>query len=87
MMQKIRWAILILGVLVLIAVMVQNSHPVILKLFFFETELPTSTLLLATSVLSFLIGALTTGRMMWRRKPGESRRRKVPAASPPSTGL
>jgi len=67
MLQNLRWAILILGVLVLIAVMVQNSHPVILKLFFFETELPTSTLLLATSVLSFLIGALTTGRMLWQR--------------------
>ncbi len=67
MMRNIRWAILILGVLVLIAVMVQNSDPVILKLFFFETELPTSTLLLATSVLSFLVGALTAGRMLWQR--------------------
>ena len=67
MLQNLRWAILILGVLVLIAVMVQNSEPVTLKLFFFETQLPTSTLLLATSVLSFLIGALTTGRMLWQR--------------------
>ena len=67
MMQNIRWAFLILGVLVLIAVMVQNSHPVILRLFFFETELPASILLLATSVLSFLLGALTTGRMLWQR--------------------
>ncbi len=82
MLQKIRWAILILGVLVLIAIMVQNSHPVLLKLFFFETELPTSTLLLATSVLSFLIGALTTGRMIWRRDPDPQRLKDVPASSP-----
>ncbi len=82
MMQKIRWAILILGVLVLIAVMVQNSHPVLLKLFLFETELPTSTLLLATSVLSFLIGALTTGRMMWHRDTRRHHVKDTPATAP-----
>jgi uncharacterized integral membrane protein len=85
MMRKIRWAILILGILVLIAIMVQNSHPVLLKLFFFETQLPTSTLLLATSVLSFLIGALTTGRMMWHRDapPHQTHQpQNAPAATP-----
>jgi uncharacterized integral membrane protein len=69
MMRKIRWAILILGILCLTAAMLQNSHLVLLKLFFFETKLPTSTLLLATSVISFLLGALTLGRMMRRREP------------------
>jgi len=68
MMQKIRWSILILGVIVLLAAMLQNSGPVTLKLFFFETAMPISVLLLATSVTSFLVGGLTIGRMLRRRE-------------------
>lgn len=83
MMRKIRWAILILGVLVLIAVMVQNSHAVTLKLLRYETQLPASTLLLATSVLSFLLGVLTSGRMLGRRSP-RPRREASPSSARPS---
>lgn len=82
MMRKIRWAILILGVLVLITVMVQNSHAVTLKLLRYETQLPASTLLLATSVLSFLIGVLTSGRMLGRRSPRARRETAASSARP-----
>ncbi len=63
-MRKIRWFISILGVIVLLAAMIQNAEPTTLKLFAFETRLPTSILLLATSVTSFLIGGLVVGRLM-----------------------
>jgi len=78
MMQKIRWAILILGILVLLTAMVQNSQPVPLKLFLFETAMPTSIVLLVTSATSFLIGAITAGRMLRRRDAGRNQ------ASPPT---
>jgi uncharacterized integral membrane protein len=65
-MQKIRWAILLLGIIVLLTAMLQNSGNVPLKLFFFETQLPVSVLLLVTAAVSFLIGAITTGRMLKR---------------------
>jgi uncharacterized integral membrane protein len=65
-MQKIRWAILLLGIIVLLAAMIQNSENAQLKLFFYETQLPVSVLLLVTSAVSFLIGAITTGRMLKR---------------------
>jgi len=67
MMQKIRWAILILGIVVLMTAMIQNSDPVTLKFLVYEAELRISILLLVTSVVSFLIGAITTGRILRRR--------------------
>jgi uncharacterized integral membrane protein len=78
MMQKIRWSILIFGVIVLLAAMLQNSGPLTLKLFFFETAIPISVLLLTTSVISFLIGGLTIGRMLRRREPVQ----KIDSQSP-----
>lgn len=84
MLQKIRWAILIFGILALVAAMIQNSEPVRLKLFFFETEMPTAILLLATSAISFLIGGLTVGRFLWRREAAQSEKKTTP---PPKTAF
>lgn len=94
-MQKIRWAILLLGIGVLLAAMLQNSTTAPLKLFFYKTELPISVLLLVTAAVSFLLGALTTGRMLRRsarikaanekptEKPSEKPTEKTsPPASP-----
>ena len=67
MMQKIRWAILILGIIVLMTAMIQNSAPVTLKFLVYEAEMPTSILLLVVSAVSFLLGAATTGRILRRR--------------------
>lgn len=65
-MQKIRWAILLMGVIVLLAAAIQNSENVLLKLFFYETQLPVSVLLLVTSTISFFLGAFTMGRLLRR---------------------
>jgi uncharacterized integral membrane protein len=76
-MQKIRWTILLTGVVVLLAAAVQNSENVLLKLFFYETQLPVSVLLLVTSTVSFLIGAFTMGRLIRQRTKGKP----LPAAA------
>lgn len=59
MMQKIRLLLIALGVIVLVTAMVQNSDPLTLKLFWLQKTVPTSVLLLATSLISFLLGGLT----------------------------
>jgi H+/Cl- antiporter ClcA len=69
MLQKIRWLLVILGVVVLLTAMIQNSAPLTLKLFFFETTLATSILLLTTSSISFLVGGLFSYLMFRRREP------------------
>lgn len=79
MMQKIRWGILILLIVVGLAIVLQNSEMVTLKLFWYETQLPTSTLLLVASAASFLLGAVTTHRML--RRHGHKRDAKPPASS------
>lgn len=68
MIQKIRWLLIILGGIVLVTAMLQNSEPTTLKLFFFEKSLPTSILLLATSAVSFLVGGLVFHRAFRRRE-------------------
>jgi uncharacterized integral membrane protein len=68
MMQKIRWEILILGIVVLLTAIVQNSAPVTLTFFRYQAQLPISVLLLVVSVTSFLVGAITTGRILRRRE-------------------
>jgi len=57
---------LLIGVVILLTAMVQNSETTLLKLFFYQTELPVSVLLLATSATSFLLGAITVGRILKR---------------------
>lgn len=87
-MQKIRWAILLLGVMVLLAAMIQNSENAPLQLFFYKTQLPISVLLLVTSAVSFLIGAITTGRMLKRSgkaKPAVRNEPPQPAEGPKSS--
>lgn len=78
MMQKIRWLLIALGLLVLITAMVQNSDPLTLKLFWLQKTVPTSVLLLATSLISFLLGGLTQ-HLAFRH-----RRESTPTSSPPS---
>lgn len=78
MMQKIRWAILILGIIVLMTAMIQNKDPVPLKFLNYTAEMPTSILLLVVSVASFLIGAITAGRIMRRREAAKKLANSAP---------
>lgn len=78
MMQKIRLLLIALGVIVLVTAMVQNSDPLTLKLFWLQKTVPTSVLLLATSLISFLLGGLTQ-HLVFRH-----RREPAPTSPPPS---
>ncbi len=84
MMQKIRWAILILGIIVLMTAIIQNSDPVPLKFLVYEAQMPTSVLLLVVSVVSFLLGAATTGHVL-RRREAAKRLANSPAKSTTTT--
>lgn len=84
MMQKIRWAILILGIIVLMTAMIQNSDPVPLKFLAYTADLPTSVLLLVVSVVSFLFGAATSARIL-RRREAAKKLANSPAKSPTAT--
>ncbi len=77
MLQKIRWFLLIIGVLVVLTIALQNDQPVPLELLFFRRELPLTLLLLATSGASFVFGALTTVWMLRTRSKTAPAKPKV----------
>ncbi len=77
MMQKLRWFVLLVGVIVLLSAMYQNATPDTVKLFYFETTMPKYVLLFVTAALGFLLGAITTNRML-KRSP----KPKATAAKP-----
>ena len=70
-MQKIRWFIWIALVATAITLAVQNNNPAPVKILWIERELPLSVLLIATSGLGFLAGAMMTALMLRksRREP------------------
>ena len=76
MLQKIRWFLVIVGVLVVVVIAIQNDQPVLLKLLFFQDTLPLTLLVLVTSAASFVLGALTT---FWMLR--SSARKTAPAVS------
>ncbi len=82
MLQKIRWFLLITGVLVVVIIALQNQQPTRLKWLLFEMDMPLTLLLLATSAASFVFGALTTVWMLKKKTPAA--RHSKPAASHPA---
>ena len=68
MLQKIRWFLLLLGILIIVVVAFQNGESVPLDLLFFRGEYPLTLLLLGTSAASFVFGSLMTFWMLRRRK-------------------
>jgi uncharacterized integral membrane protein len=76
MMQKIRLLLIAVGLIVLVTAMVQNSDPLTLKLFWLQKTVPTSVLVLATSLISFLLGGLPQHLAF--------RHRREPTPNPPS---
>lgn len=60
MLQKIRWFLLLSGLLLVVIVAFQNQDPVDLSVLFFSGRYPLTLLLLATSAISFVLGSLMT---------------------------
>lgn len=66
-MKKIRWLILILGIVLSLAVALQNNALVEIRWLWMEQTLPLSVLLLTTVAIGFLLGSLMTATMLRRR--------------------
>ena len=77
MMQRIRWFLLVLGIIVLLVLGLANQTSVPVKIpFLFERDLPLSMLLVTVSGISFVFGALMTGWML--RSPKETTKKAAP---------
>lgn len=69
MMQRIRWFLLLFGIVVVLVLSLYNSEVITVQIPFAEDrELPLSMLLLATSAISFVFGAIMTGWMLRGRR-------------------
>lgn len=63
-MQKIRWFFSILAIALMLAAMLQNNQEVTVKLLWLQRSTPLSVLLIATTIIGFLFGALMTASML-----------------------
>lgn len=76
MIQKIRYFLFLLAVLVVIVVAFQNHHAVDIEVLTFRGQYPLTLLLLATAVISFTLGSIMTA---WRSRK-RARLREAQAA-------
>lgn len=67
MWQKIKIAMMVLGMLVLLIAVLQNTAPTQTNFLFFEFTLPQAGLLFLAAGIGFLIGVIMTGRILRRR--------------------
>ncbi len=67
-MQKIRWFFLILGILLALAMSLQNNELTAVRLLWMDGQFPLSVLLLIAMAVGFLFGALLTASMLRNRK-------------------
>lgn len=78
MLQKIRYFLFLLTVLLVIVVAFQNHDPVSIKLLAFQGEYPLTLLLLSTAVISFVLGSIVTA---WRARKREKAKLRQQQAS------
>ena len=76
MMHKIRWLFLILIAVFTLILVFQNQAPTEIQLIFWKHSLPLSLLLISTTTIGFLLGALLTASMLRQRKKKELKSRK-----------
>jgi uncharacterized integral membrane protein len=81
MLQKIRYFLFLTVVLLLIVVAFKNHDDVPINLLVFSGQYPLSLVLLATSVVSFLLGVVWT---VWRGRKREKAKLRKTDASPQS---
>ena len=86
MMQKIRWFFLIAVIVLVLVVALQNNHQTQVHLLLHERSLPLSMLLLSTTAIGFLFGALITASMLrsGRKVAAEKKAKKVAPATVPT---
>ena len=89
MMQRIRWFLLLTGIVVVLVLSLWNTENVTIKIPFFEDhELPLAMLLLATAASSFVFGALMTGWMLrgFRKSPGSEKEKNDESPTSSNSG-
>ncbi|QDT06367.1 hypothetical protein K227x_47760 [Rubripirellula lacrimiformis] len=93
-MQKIRWFFLIVGIVLALAMALQNNEPADIRLLWLDAQFPLSVLLIVATAVGFLFGALLTASMLRSRKAAakakaaakpESKPKLEPSPSNPST--
>ena len=67
MWQKIKIALMVLGMLVLLIAVLQNTEPTRTKFLFLEFTLPQAGSLFLAAGIGFLIGVVLTSRLLRRR--------------------
>lgn len=67
MWQKTKIALMVLGMLVLLIAVLQNTAPTKTTFLFFEFTLPQAGLLFVAAGIGFLIGVVITSRILRRR--------------------
>lgn len=89
MMQRIRWALLLSGIVVVLVFSLYNRGNVTVRVPLMEDpEVPLALLLLATSAISFVFGAIMTGWMfrgLRKSSATKSSAEPEPSASPSSS--
>ncbi|TWU35082.1 lipopolysaccharide assembly protein LapA domain-containing protein [Novipirellula artificiosorum] len=80
MRQKIRWFLLLAGVIVALAIAVQNNAMAEVKLFFFSRDVPLSLLIVTSAGAGFLLGSLMTYSMLRAQKKTEPKAKEVKTA-------
>lgn len=82
MMQRIRWFLLILGIVVLLVFSLANRDPVSVEMpFVFNADLPLSMLLLVTSAIGFILGSVMTAWMLHRNRKATEKAEAEAAAA------
>ncbi|MCM2370464.1 LapA family protein [Aporhodopirellula aestuarii] len=76
MLQKLRYFLFLIAVLVVIVVAFQNHHEVDIDLLFFSGRYPLTLLLLGCSAVSFILGSVWT---MWRSRKRERAKARAKA--------
>ena len=67
-MQKIRWFFLVVGIVLVLALALQNNDSATVTLLWLQQPMPLSVLMLSTTAIGFLCGALLTASMLRNRK-------------------
>ena len=67
-MQKIRWALWILGIVLVLALLLQNQQSAEVDLLWMHQEMPLALMLVATLGVGVVMGALMTAMMLRRPK-------------------
>lgn len=68
MWQKTKLVLVVIAVMILLIAVFQNTAPTKTAFLFFEFTLPQAALLFLAAGVGFLIGVITTGRILRRRK-------------------